>query len=247
MLTPARLGVSRYRTDFSEADEDAQEREELRRELKQKEAKYTLARSKFESIDAEYKDYVNKHRDLMAQAEAKQREISEQQRVHRELEVKIKALKLQKVAPHPAAQRPAHARPSSAPAPGGLCHSTLSVLCAVEQDRESDLKSIVDDMREELELLKEENRVLKEDSMSGSSLMSKSEKQYQEVEKLRAENEELLRVLDEQRMRSDDLGRTLQEAQLEQQALLKCRSTVQPTVHTSCTRRVVQRALGAAR
>ena len=89
--------------------------------------------------------------------------------------------------------------------------------------------------------------MLKEDSMSGSSLMSKSEKQYQEVEKLRAENEELLRVLDEQRMRSDDLGRTLQEAQLEQQALLKCRSTVQPTVHTSCTRRVVQRALGAAR
>ena len=35
------------------------------------------------------------------------------------------------------------------------------------------------------------------------------------------ENEELLRVLDEQRVRSDDLGRTLQEAQLEQQALFK--------------------------
>lgn len=40
--------------------------------------------------------------------------------------------------------------------------------------KESDLKSIVEDMREELALLKEENKRLRDDNLSGQSLVTRS-------------------------------------------------------------------------
>ena len=88
--------LAQFKVGHSGAAQDVKEREELKRELKTKEAKYTLAKSKLDSLDKEYKDYVQKHKQLINQAEETQRAIFEQQKQHRTLEAQIKQLKLEK-------------------------------------------------------------------------------------------------------------------------------------------------------
>lgn len=88
--------LAQFHVGHSGAATEGKEREELKRELKTKEAKYTLAKSKLDSLDKEYKEYVSKHKTLINQAEETQRNIFEQQKQHRALEAQIKQLKLEK-------------------------------------------------------------------------------------------------------------------------------------------------------
>jgi len=54
-----------------------------------------------------------------------------------------------------------------------------------ERDADSDQKNILADLKEELALLKEENKQLNHDSMSGKSLQEKAQAQDIEVRRLR--------------------------------------------------------------
>lgn len=73
------------------------------------------------------------------------------------------------------------------------------------------MKSILEDMREELNLLKDDNRRLKEDNMSGQSLISRSEKHGAEVEKLSSDRTELSTALAQQQERDIALRKKLEE------------------------------------
>jgi hypothetical protein len=73
------------------------------------------------------------------------------------------------------------------------------------------MKSILEDMREELNLLKDDNRRLKEDNMSGQSLISRSEKHGAEVEKLSSDRTELSAALAQQQERDIALRKKLEE------------------------------------
>lgn len=73
------------------------------------------------------------------------------------------------------------------------------------------MKSILEDMREELSLLLEENRRLKEDGMSGQSLVSRSAQHGAEVEKLSSDRAELTATLVQQQERDIALRKKLDE------------------------------------
>jgi chromosome segregation ATPase len=51
------------------------EREELRNELKLKEAKYFVAKAEYDKLDKEYKEYVEKHKQLEEQAKSIQEQV----------------------------------------------------------------------------------------------------------------------------------------------------------------------------
>ena len=70
------------------------EREQLRKELELKEAKYTVAKNEFDKLDKEYKEYAEKQRQLEQQAQIIQEQIQAQERQKRDVERDIKKMKL---------------------------------------------------------------------------------------------------------------------------------------------------------
>ena len=85
-----------YSNNALSNENDLKEFERLKEELKNREAKYILAKSRFDSLDQEYKEYLEKHKELMNQADDVQKQIMEQQKQHRAVEAQIKQLKLRR-------------------------------------------------------------------------------------------------------------------------------------------------------
>lgn len=173
-----------YQSEIGGEGSGIAEREELRRELKLKEAKYTVAKNEFDKLDKEYKEYVEKHKQLEQQAQNIQEEILKQEKQKRDIEREIKQMRL-------------------------------------ERDADSDQKNILADLKEELALLKEENKQLNQDSMSGKTLQEKQKVQDQEVVRLREENDILFKSIEEQQERKERLDKRLQDAQKQQKILAK--------------------------
>eukprot|EP00960_Hanusia_phi_P039977 754178-Hanusia_phi.AAC.2 len=91
----------------------------------------------------------------------------------------------------------------------------------LHRDKETDLKSILEDLKEEVSLLREENNKLKEDSMSGESILAQSEVQSKEVVKLQEENENLVQSIKDNQARADELKAELADAKEKQSKLAK--------------------------
>jgi hypothetical protein len=75
---------------------EVKEREDLKKELRIKEAKYTVTKDRLDTLDKEYKEQCRTNDQLSSQAKETQSAIIEQQAQQRELESKIKQLKLQR-------------------------------------------------------------------------------------------------------------------------------------------------------
>jgi chromosome segregation ATPase len=85
--------IADYKTGaMSERNKEWKDCEELKMELKNKKAEYTLAKNNFDKLDKEYNEYLHKHKQLSAQAEGIQLKITEEQRKQRKLEADIKQL-----------------------------------------------------------------------------------------------------------------------------------------------------------
>jgi len=85
-----------YQSEFSEDGSAMAEREELRKELKLKEAKYTVAKNEFDKLDKEYREYAEKHKNLEEQAKGLQEQILAQEKQKRDIERDIKQMKLER-------------------------------------------------------------------------------------------------------------------------------------------------------
>lgn len=85
-----------YQSELSEDSSAMGEREELRKELKLKEAKYTVAKNEFDKLDKEYKEYAEKHKTLEEQAKGLQEQILAQEKQKRDIERDIKQMKLER-------------------------------------------------------------------------------------------------------------------------------------------------------
>jgi hypothetical protein len=64
-----------YKSEMGQEGLGMVEREELRNELKLKEAKYFVAKAEYDKLDKEYKEYVEKHKQLEEQAKSIQEQV----------------------------------------------------------------------------------------------------------------------------------------------------------------------------